>query len=292
MGLLVTAATTSVADSAALYGAAPNNTTANTQEQIFSPIIIRKGASGGGAIPSFEPPQQSPYEWGPFGNGKAVGPTRSELDPYFSNTLGDDGSRWMKECDYQIMVNNATATVGSRDINIRKTRRDMTTVTAAALRGPLMLSGWGYDVCDKPTPAQAASGAASFEFDQNIVNNRGTWKTGPVNLQWDDERKVWQGGPQIVCGVASGSIRAPVDPCNPQYFFVKVLRRVGAPNQLDACVLGEKITVANRDPSLTQEATSGMVFVVAVRINYEWIPIWVGCPDGPSSGNTPSCVQC
>ena len=298
MPLQVTASTTSVADSAALYGALPNNTTCNSEEQIFSPIIIRKGAAGASAISGFETPKTVANERGQFGNDN-VGPTRSELDPYFSNALGDDGSEWIKECDYQIMANDGRPNVGTRDINIRKTDRDISVVTAVALRGPIIVSGWGYDVCDRPVPHKrnnagvqgnaGGAGTSYYVFDEKLVGDRGTWKTGPVNLQWDDERKVWQGGAQIVCGVLKGAIKAPTDPCKSTDFIVKVMRKMAdSPDgALSSCVLGETITCQNRDPSLTQAAVKGMVFVVAVRINYEWIPLWVGCPNGPPPAGTP-----
>ena len=53
--------------------------------------------------------------------------------------------------------------------------------------------------------------------------------------------------------------------------------------------LGETITLRNRDNSLEQlatefnadsgETTDLNVYVIAMRINYEWRPLWVGCPD-------------
>ena len=33
-----------------------------------------------------------------------------------------------------------------------------------------------------------------------------------------------------------------------------------------------------RDPSLEQPLIKNQVFVIAVRVNYEWLPLWVGCP--------------
>ena len=288
-------------DSAAQYGAAPQNTVFNSQEQIFSPIAIRKGAAAAQAIPGFESPEGGRRESGRFGNINAVGPTRSELDPYFSNILGDDGSNWIRKCDYLLMVNDGVATVGGKgdEMNVRKTDRDISNVTAVALRGPLMLSGWGYDIADKPVPASANAGPNSFAFDDNVVDDRGTWKTGPVNLQWDAERKVWQGGAQILCGVTTGDIKAPLSPCSPTHFTVKVFRmnsNFPVAGSLNSCTLGEAITCTNRDPSLSLQSFVGMTFVVAVRINYEWIPIWVGCPDNPFDvndlQNVPDCSDC
>ena len=93
--------------------------------------------------------------------------------------------------------------------------------------------------------------------------------------------------------MASGKIEAPLDPCSPKYFQMKVFRLPGNSTfgALDACILGETVWVANRDPSLTETDSNGRTFVVCVRLNYEWVPIWVGCPD-PTEASSPSCVQC
>jgi hypothetical protein len=47
-----------------------------------------------------------------------------------------------------------------------------------ALRGPLVVCGWGYD-----TALSLRNGSGYQRFD--------TWPTGPVDLLWDDYRKVW-----------------------------------------------------------------------------------------------------
>ena len=46
-----------------------------------------------------------------------------------------------------------------------------------ALRGPIILTGWGYDLVGNETP------------DDKKESDK--WKTGPVDLRWDDARKVW-----------------------------------------------------------------------------------------------------
>ena len=47
---------------------------------------------------------------------------------------------------------------------------------------------------------------------------------------------------------------------------------------------GETITVKNRDPSLEQAKIENQIFCMAIKINYEWLPLWVGCPDTPACG--------
>jgi hypothetical protein len=46
--------------------------------------------------------------------------------------------------------------------------------------------------------------------------------------------------------------------------------------------LEEEITITNRDPTLEldiAEATTDL-YVMAIRINYEWRPLWVSCEAG------------
>jgi hypothetical protein len=59
------------------------------------------------------------------------------------------------------------------------------------LRGPLVVVGWGYDTNDKPVPADPANSNA---FLKNHRKRQDKWKAGPVDLRWDDERKVWAAG--------------------------------------------------------------------------------------------------
>lgn len=65
-----------------------------------------------------------------------------------------------------------------------------------ALRGPLVLAGWGYDTEGKPVPNESGGeGQTKTDvFKSGYLNNMQNWKVGPVDLPWDEERKVWVGG--------------------------------------------------------------------------------------------------
>jgi len=244
-------------------------------EQIFSPINIEKGLSS--ATPGFRPPQAT-SENGQFG-GSAVGPTISELDPYFSDMFGDEGEQFFEATDYRIIttiVDGAMPTSLSKD-DIEA--GDVTAVRTNGLRGPLIMSGWGFGIDDLPVPAKGASYPDKMDFDPKMVGDRAKWKTGPVNLMWDDERQVWQGGYHVVCGIAMDAIVAPTDPCDPEPFPVQIFRNTNHLGGRLSTVLGETITVQNRDVSLEQDFIANAIFVIAIRLNYEWIPIWVGCPE-------------
>lgn len=64
---------------------------------------------------------------------------------------------------------------------------------AIALRGPLVIAGWGFDIDNKPVPnaSPAYPDNAKMEFADNWLRRPETWKCGPVDLRWDDRRKVW-----------------------------------------------------------------------------------------------------
>lgn len=277
-----------VTDAVAAASYYSGNTAISSSEQLYSPIVITKDGSGGSTLtPYFEVPVDGLRTRGQFASNN-IQPTRTELDPYFSNILGDSGS-WMEQNDFQIAMNNGTGQNGA-DVNLRKVNRStISKVSVNHHRGPMVLAGWGYDTADRPVPSNSTN---VFEFDNRVVGDRGSWKAGPVDLRWDLMRKVWTMGHHMICGVASGAIQAPASPCNPTTFTLKVFRdpkQTPVPgSDLTNCDLEETVTVFNRDPSLTQDDVPGMVFVIAARINYEYIPVWVGCPE--PSDEVASCV--
>jgi hypothetical protein len=64
-------------------------------------------------------------------------------------------------------------------------------VKALSLSAPLILTGWGRDTNGKPIPANPDN---PDEYYPNHRLRQDLWKSGPVDLPWDDDRKVWVGG--------------------------------------------------------------------------------------------------
>ena len=90
------------------------------------------------------------------------------------------------------------------------------------LRGPMVVSGWGYDIDGRPVPnakydadrrvpyssggggdvdnvglpveLQHSKTRAHLNFLPHHLQRTDRWKSGPVDLRWDRERKVWVGG--------------------------------------------------------------------------------------------------
>lgn len=55
------------------------------------------------------------------------------------------------------------------------------------LRLPAIGVGWGYDTDGNPVP----SGSGENGFREDYLYNKEHWKAGPIDLRWDDSRKVW-----------------------------------------------------------------------------------------------------
>jgi hypothetical protein len=72
-----------------------------------------------------------------------------------------------------------------------------------ALRGPLVIGGWGYDTNGYPIPNVQDSGAPSGVFESGVssgdfysgyLSNANTWPVAPVDMRFDRERHVWVAG--------------------------------------------------------------------------------------------------
>lgn len=57
------------------------------------------------------------------------------------------------------------------------------------IKTPIVAVGWGYDTAGNPVPSSAPG-----QFLQDYQRKPETWKAGPIDLRWDEERGVWSTG--------------------------------------------------------------------------------------------------
>lgn len=62
---------------------------------------------------------------------------------------------------------------------------ELVNIRGIALRSPLILSGIGTDLSGNPVPGSGGL------FSNDAFTNPSLWKTGPVDLRWDQDRGVW-----------------------------------------------------------------------------------------------------
>lgn len=207
-----------------------------------------------------------------------VSPTSFDLDPYF----------FFKKTDFSLVVRSGN----TKDINLKKDPLESGnsySVQTMVVKGPIYLSGWGYDICGLPVPANQGTDSGRY-FSSDAAYNRPNWKTGPVDLRWDDDRKVWVGGPEVIEGkmltslpagnFEAGSIGSGViyRGRNLQYSKFNITKNensdikpdpYGVPisAQYTKNDVPEIVMLVNRNSTVT--LASGDYFS-AVKINYEW----------------------
>jgi len=73
-------------------------------------------------------------------------------------------------------------------------------IRAVGFRSPMVLSGWGWDIDGDPVPSERDDRAVrdvddGTKFGSGAFSDPSLWKTGPVDLRWDYNAKVWTGNP-------------------------------------------------------------------------------------------------
>ena len=252
------------------------NSFAASKEQIFSPLEIKNDLTRArDKIPSMKQPVANrAVEQGAFpirGSSQlSINPNATNLDPYFAKTtiIDNDGNEQVIPAhiisDFSTVVTDTPEDgdgeledENDREVSIGKVPNTQT-IRTIGLRGPMLMSGWGFDIGDKPVPlketrwisnpnfdpSQSTGGASSpdnpwyipnpkfragdtFKMNPLFAAARKNFLSGPVHLLWDRERQVWSGGLPMLMGVATSNIDAPEDPTSPTEFTIEVLRERG-----------------------------------------------------------------
>jgi len=231
-----------------------------SMEQILTPVGSRKEKTLTVSGPELQKSEAD-------ANFKA--PNSDNYDPYYST-----------ENDFTLVVHGETATP-DLDMNLNNQDSKPEVVRSMGLRGPLMLSGWGMGLDGKAAPYDS-SGAVEDRFNQleEIGRKRHLWKTGPVDLRWDEERKTWGSGFDFIEGFLSEDLNAPESFDAPEQFIVNIIRSShyieseGAKLDNKITESGETIVGMNRDTSLSLKSGT---YVLCTRINYEWRIINYSC---------------
>lgn len=112
--------------------------------------------------------------------------TVSDLDPFQSGH------------DIEILARGATPPSGGKSLYLEGNYAD--DYRFLAHRGPMVLTGWGYDTNGKPIPNQMDTEAQNGKFKStgltdsfrsDYLSNSRAWATGPVDLRYDRDRGVW-----------------------------------------------------------------------------------------------------
>ena len=108
-------------------------------------------------------------------------PTATDLNPYKS---GHDVSIILRGQDYP------------EDLALIRDPYYGSDYRSMAFKGPMVLTGPGYDTEGKPVPNESGGEGQTRtdNFASGYLQNQSLWPVGPVYMPWDDDRKCWVGG--------------------------------------------------------------------------------------------------
>tara|TARA_R100000008_G_scaffold86088_1_gene77848 strand:- start:1663 stop:5052 length:3390 start_codon:yes stop_codon:yes gene_type:complete len=258
-----------------------NKKFAMSHDGLFRPFVTRRVAASG--VSAASGVALMIHETGILPSGahgkftrENIYPTESDLNPLFAGN---------GEHDIQAIARDKT----TKDLNIRKGGYAKEEYRGIGLRGPLIVTGWGYDVYRDPVPPAYSGvnlgfmgrGGALFEsFLPDHMRKSQEWKSGPVEMYWDDVRNVWATRWEMIECRLVENLNGPDGVQNPTQAEALVLGS-------DGMDTGESIILENRDPSLHFDYDSSThrnhAYCIAIRIGGTWRPIYIGCaiaPDG------------
>jgi len=176
-------------------------------DTVFSPFQINGGSSKLPTYPTSASstcvPAQSNHvdppvdQWtSPTVNSQYLNPFKRAADPQHSDTASDT-------YDGQIIFNGTTSATQNLVSKVHLQGGSFPTdLRPVAIRGPVVIQGWGYDLNGKPIPNKidSASNARGGTFQDtglkdkfldNHMLKRETWPVAPLDVRYDRKRKVW-----------------------------------------------------------------------------------------------------
>ena len=180
-------------------------------DMIFSPILANPAGSGA-AMPPITTPlgdimnypaNATKMRIPPMNTNQVLPIGAASLNPYTTSAMmgnfgGHGGGNGFK-AEYVSFGNNPSNTY---QLSSGDTGRDSASdIRAAALRGPLLLHSWGYDINGKCVPGGET-------FSGGWMGNPKSWPCGPIDLRWDPARAVWVSPPSasLVIGTLTSDL--------------------------------------------------------------------------------------
>jgi len=200
---------------AAATGSNPafHNQAAISFDGVFSPYSVATHAK----LPYFEAPTDN------------TNPNSLTLNPFNPNNIlptGDNRNEW--NSGHNITMAMVATGIGiegdpedfafDKDFFLRS-RVETQQIRGVGLRSPQVMVGWGFDTAGNPVPADTGD---ATKFHPNAFWDPNLWKAGPIDLRWDNTRKVWRGG-----GDATIYLVKTTNVYNPAGFSYEVDRSTG-----------------------------------------------------------------
>lgn len=104
-------------------------------------------------------------------------------------------------------------TAGLQSYHNKQHEENSMDIRCVGLKGPVIVTGWGYDLFGRPVPNTTGVNEFPFlntgapgGFPLQFLHQPYTWKSGPLNLRWNPLKGVWDGGSTLFRGTYMGEI--------------------------------------------------------------------------------------
>ncbi len=181
-------------------------------DMIFSPILANPTGSGGAMPPITTPlgqimnypPNATKMRIPPMNTKEIIPIGAASLNPYTTSAMmgnfgGHGGGKGFK-AEYVAFGTDPRKAYQMADNS--SDRDNASDIRAPALRGPLLLHSWGYDINGKCVPGGES-------FNGGWMGNPKSWPCGPIDLRWDPARAVWVSPPSasLVIGTLTTDLK-------------------------------------------------------------------------------------
>lgn len=160
------------------------NVGAVSLDAVFAPYTTQ---SGHAQLPFWQTPESG-----------ASFPTNIHLNTFFPNPATTGNPSGYLESGSNVGAFNSLTGIGpdaKGDLHpyadIHENNNVASFSRGVGLRSPIVLTGWGYDTNGNPVPSDPED---ESKFHPDAFTNPNKWKSGPVDLRWDNSRRVWTGG--------------------------------------------------------------------------------------------------
>lgn len=124
--------------------------------------------------------------------------TADDLNPYNPGGVFNTGDNFLdRGHNMNMAIHGHPSDIGNTgDVVFEKDYAQRGTINPTGINSigqklPMIGVGFGYDIDGNPVPADTGDATA---FHPDAFWDPNLWKAGPIDLRWDDSRKVWVGG--------------------------------------------------------------------------------------------------
>jgi hypothetical protein len=238
-----------------------------SMDSLFCPYVIGMNWSDHASLPHWEEPVAGTV-------------TATDLNP-FNPAMAMTSAAVFYNTGPNLAIYNSVETLGEGDFcqfkNVNENELRLNSVKGVGLKTPIILTGWGYDTNDKPVPADSSNPDV---FASGAFRDPSLWKSGPLDVRWDDDRKVWTGGGKLQVILTTDLLAAVNTKRDPSTATARILRKK---SNGDLTLSTDSITIVNR---FTQISVDAGTTAKAEWIDGEWQLYAADCPGGSASSGS------